>query len=384
MPYTFNPFSGNWDYYQAGAAGGGGTIGSSVTGGNPNSVLFVDASGNLGQSTTFTYVPTSLFSIDVATAITSTSNISLVVGPNGATNPVFAVDSSITSQATGLIVRGNAAASTVSLTVTSTGTNEGFQINTKGSGSIFLQCGGTTRATFGTGQWLFSLLTAGAGTSPRFNVLNSADLAMGASTEAPFVNFNMANAARQHATGALTLQRDFIVSGTTHTFVGASTVTDLAAAAIVYGDATTNATVTNIHALYIPTKALAGAAITNSYAATVTAATGATNNYAAQFLGGPTKMQGAQPNYTAVATTYSVLTTDDIIAADGTGGVFNVTLPTPSAANTGKTYTVIRVNGSINNITIVGTINGASNLVLTTQYAKATVQSNGSTYYQIG
>lgn len=49
MPYIFNPFTGTLDYY-ASASGGGMSIGGAVTSGTAGSVLFVDASGNLGQN----------------------------------------------------------------------------------------------------------------------------------------------------------------------------------------------------------------------------------------------------------------------------------------------------------------------------------------------
>lgn len=73
-----------------------------------------------------------------ATTITSTSATSLVVGPNGTTNPVFTVDDSTASAATGLKVKGAAAAAGVALTVTTSGTNENLTIDAAGSGTISL------------------------------------------------------------------------------------------------------------------------------------------------------------------------------------------------------------------------------------------------------
>lgn len=222
----------------------------------------------------------------------SASANSLTVGPNGTTNPVLQVDSSVASQATGIAIQGRAAAGFVGITVTSTGTNEGMQLTTKGSGSFVVQPGGTSRFTVGTIQWLFGSLSASTTASPRFSVLNTADTTITASVEAPFAYWNLANGVRQHATGAISLQRDFRISGSTHNFVGASTITDLATFSADMGDSTANGAVTNIHAIYVPTKALTGAAITNSYGLTANAATGAANNFAAQFQGGATVFGG--------------------------------------------------------------------------------------------
>lgn len=104
-----------------------------------------------------------------------------------------------------------------------------------------------------------------------------------ASTE--YSTFNTGTIDRTWATGALTTQREVLVKAPTYKFVAGSTIT-LAATLAVAGPpvASTNATITDAHALHIA----AGAAgtTTNAYGLTVNAPTGATNNYAAQFLGG--------------------------------------------------------------------------------------------------
>jgi hypothetical protein len=80
--------------------------------------------------------------------ITSASATSLTVGPNGATNPVLTVDGSTASAATGVKVKGAAAAGGVALTVTTSGTNESATIDAAGSGTITLNgvAGGGTGA----------------------------------------------------------------------------------------------------------------------------------------------------------------------------------------------------------------------------------------------
>lgn len=70
--------------------------------------------------------------------ITSNSANALAVGRNGATNPVFNVDDSTTSAATGLNVKGAAAAAGVAVTAISSGTNENLTIDAKGSGTLTL------------------------------------------------------------------------------------------------------------------------------------------------------------------------------------------------------------------------------------------------------
>ena len=118
----------------------------------------------------------------------------------------------------------------------------------------------------------------------RFLFTGATDTTLTASTEAPNVYFNMGQT-RQHSTGTLSTQRDFRISPSTHSFVGASTLTN-AASLVIDGPSNggTNATITNSSALWVPTSAVTN--ITNSYGLNVAATTGATNNYAASFTGG--------------------------------------------------------------------------------------------------
>jgi hypothetical protein len=71
-----------------------------------------------------------------ALTVTSASANALAVGATGATNPVLKVDASTASVATGLSITGAAAGSRLALAVISSGTNEGLNIDAKGSGSI--------------------------------------------------------------------------------------------------------------------------------------------------------------------------------------------------------------------------------------------------------
>jgi hypothetical protein len=86
-----------------------------------------------------------------AETITSTSANALTVGANGATNPVLKVNANTASVATGLSVTGAAAAAGVALATISSGTNENFKIDAKGSGVISLNSTATGTVYAGRG-----------------------------------------------------------------------------------------------------------------------------------------------------------------------------------------------------------------------------------------
>ncbi|MBI4457838.1 hypothetical protein HY633_02645, partial [Candidatus Uhrbacteria bacterium] len=112
------------------------------------------------------------------------------------------------------------------------------------------------------------------------------------STEIP--SLTVTTAGRQWATGALAMQREVLITQPTYSFVGASTITDAATVGIAGAPVqSTNATITNTHGLLIQAGAVSTA--TNSYGLTVNAQTGATNNYAAAFLGGNVGIGTATP-----------------------------------------------------------------------------------------
>lgn len=87
-------------------------------------------------NTTLGNAATDTTAINGATTITTISASGLVVGKNGAANPVFQVDASASSIATGVKVTGAAAAGGVSIAAISSGTNESLKIDAKGSGTI--------------------------------------------------------------------------------------------------------------------------------------------------------------------------------------------------------------------------------------------------------
>lgn len=89
------------------------------------------------DGTTITITGTTL-AIAGKQTITSSNAAALAVGLNGATNPAFTVDASTGSSATGVKVKSAAAAGRAALSVTSSGADEGLDIDAKGAGTIRL------------------------------------------------------------------------------------------------------------------------------------------------------------------------------------------------------------------------------------------------------
>ncbi len=187
--------------------------------------------------------------IDVVMALSGTGGVGVGQIPYGGT---FGVEY---FQTTNLIfVPPTTAAAGTGLTIT---------------GPIFNNSWATTTATFIGGSYG---VTVGPQNIP-------------ASTENVDIVFDN-SAAEQWATGALTLQRTIRFIPRSIRFVGASTATDVINVSIDGAPiASTNATLSNTHALYVKSNAV-GAGSINSFGLTVNAMTGATNNYAAQFIGG--------------------------------------------------------------------------------------------------
>ena len=113
----------------------------------------------------------------------------------------------------------------------------------------------------------------------------------------------------------------------------------------------------------------------------------ATNTNAVPFLG----YGRALPNvavHTAIAdANYTVLATDTIIGITSLTSTRTVTLPHASSVKAGKQLAIKDESGSCssgNTITISGSIDGASSVVLNTSYAVIRLYSNGTTWSRIG
>lgn len=81
-----------------------------------------------------------------------------------------------------------------------------------------------------------------SGSAAYFTVNAPADTGLTASTEA--IGINHVGATRQHATGAITLQREYVFGAPTYSFVGASTITTAVGVEFASPIAGTNATLT--------------------------------------------------------------------------------------------------------------------------------------------
>lgn len=82
-------------------------------------------------------------------------------------------------------------------------------------------------------------------------------------------------------------------------------------------------------------------------------------------------------------TTYAILTTDNVILCNASGGAFTVTLPT-AVSVTGKQYTIKKTDSTLNVVTVATTssqtIDGATTNVIATPYESITVVSDGSNW----
>jgi len=87
-----------------------------------------------------------------------------------------------------------------------------------------------------------------------------------------------------------------------------------------------------------------------------------------------------------VTTTYTVLSTDDIVLCNATGGVFTVTLPLATSSS-GLVYNIKKIDTSTNAITIDGngteTIDGNLTIELILQNQSVTLCCNGTSWYII-
>lgn len=208
-----------------------------------------------------TAIPGGSGSFNSAVAIRSASATSLSVGPNGATNPVFNVDSSTTNAAAGWGIVGAAAAGTPVLTVISSGTNEGGTIQSKGTGTLNLgsagqgavniRTNGTSRIAINTtGSVItFSPATVSTSTGGHYVFNSAADTNMTGGTDSRVVSMDMSST-RQHAS---------------NTAVALDTGLHLLAPTIAY--ATSGGVTTNAATLYINAAPTAGtnATITSSW-----------------------------------------------------------------------------------------------------------------------
>jgi hypothetical protein len=258
-------------------AGGGGVYSQD------NANYFWDATNHrlgLGNA-----APSTTLDVTGSQNITSTSANALTVGPNGATNPVLQIDASTASSVTGIKITGAAAGGGVKIEAISSAATEDIVLGAKSTGSVRFQVGSLNKYSIAPYAHTFTTSAYLGANTVRYNFTGAADTTLTASTEAPSTYFNLGQI-RQHATGTMSLQRDFRITPSTHSFVGASALSNMHGFTVDGAPiAGTNATVTNASAIYSPGNAV-GSGVTNSYGLNINANTGATNNYSAIFNGG--------------------------------------------------------------------------------------------------
>jgi hypothetical protein len=403
-------------------ASGGGTIpfGASATTTNPQISgaatygFYTNGTNNVQLSMGGTNLITwssALESITGVENITSTSAAAFNVGANGATNPVLSVNANTASVASGVSIIGAATGVAPTIQTIDSGTNSGLNIYPKGNGLLTIgssglghyeqfnangmtfnfnggagytiQANGATKYSFSNSasQVIYALSGNSTTTGARFIFSEAADTGLTASTETPEFQIAGNGVVRQHATGALTLQSDVIMSGSTDSFVAASTLATANTLEVDYKNAGTNATITTNNAIYVPTVALTGTN-TNAYALNVAAPSGAANNYAAQLIGG-TVLNGAVYYYRRAvadaATTLAV--TDYEVAFSSLTATRAVTLSCSLGSATNPIYWIVKDesgNAGTDNITFTGTLDGATNKSISTAYGIQHIYSIGS------
>lgn len=124
-------------------------------------------------------------------------------------------------------------------------------INSASSGSTHLSFAGTNRYSFTNGSVTLTPVLQSSGAVTPFTLTAPASTGQTASTEINGLVYTLTTN-RQWATGALSVQREFLISQPTYRFVGASTISDAATFAIAGAPvAGTNATITRSHALWV-------------------------------------------------------------------------------------------------------------------------------------
>lgn len=81
-----------------------------------------------------------------------------------------------------------------------------------------------------------------------------------------------------------------------------------------------------------------------------------------------------------VTTNYSVTASDGTILVNAAGGAINITLLDPTT-NSGAVYVIKKIDATTNGVTILGTIDSATNYTLSFTNQSVTVQSNGTAYF---
>jgi hypothetical protein len=180
------------------------------------------------------------------------------------TDPVITFGSGVVNISTGTLQQGGVAVALQSVTLTAgaglTGSgdlsaNRTFDVG-QGTGISVAADSIAVDQAFAptwTGVHIFTPAARSSGVAPFLTVNAPSDTALTASTEAIGVSF--VGATRQHATGALATQREYVFAKPTYSFVGSSALTTAATLAItgapVAGTNVSNPTTANLYALWV-------------------------------------------------------------------------------------------------------------------------------------
>lgn len=82
-----------------------------------------------------------------------------------------------------------------------------------------------------------------------------------------------------------------------------------------------------------------------------------------------------------ITTNTSLSSTNGTVLCDATSGAVTLSLPSAAVGNLGWMFVMKKTDSSANTCTLSGTIDGASSIVLGTQYDVIAVRSNGSQWW---
>lgn len=328
-----------------------GTAGNALS----NSGVTLDASNNMAGLGTVS---------SGAQTITSSSANALAVGRQGTTNPGLLVDASAATCVTGFSIASKASGGGCILQATSTNANEetviqglGFgtmRFNSPGSGQVQFQMAGNTIFVGSNTTTGFTNINRAFTPNPGFYFRGTNGSGVPVSTEILDIDFD-GGYTMTHQTGALALQRQYLMRSQTLAFSAASTCTTAAVLSVESAvKAGSNATITTSAAIHTPGGAV-GAGVTNSYAAHLTANSGATNNYIASHNGSAGEVFRTR--------------TDGQIAL----------LATNTAAGTTGAQTINRPSGTVNFAAAATSLVVTNSLCTTSSIVFATIRTNDAT-----
>lgn len=328
---TTQTFGGDKTF--TGAVAVGGTLG--VTGATTlNNTLDVTGNTTVGGTLDVTGATTLGNNLSVAgtSTLTGATTVGSTLGVTGATtlNSTLAVTgaSTLTGAVTLGTVAATATAASYDLLVKNSATNtvekKAFDLDALSTAVQFITTGGGTATTSGT-----SVEFQGGTTGADFNIV--------ADGTAKTVTFNLPDASGIDATHTA-VQRG-VVSSADQTFAG-----------------------------------------NKSFTANVAVGANTVANSTLQVAG------SVSMAIKSVTADYTITATDNTILADASAAAFIVTLPAPSAAITGRIYTIKKIgSGDIDKAVTVmpggGTIEGGASYIIYNDWTYITVQTDGANWY---